>query len=123
MRRLIIALLAVMVALPAVAQVAAPDKPLMIIRFNQRTVYFTKSLQMAVSRAVETKSEVQFALTSIVPQTTNDDHNARYKQLADQHVRQVLREMQSLGVPPATVKISVEPSTALDYDEVHLYAY
>lgn len=99
------------------------DKPLLIIRFNQRTVYYTKALYTAVSRAVETKSEAMFSLTTIIPQTGNESHNAQYQRLAEQHTRQVLQEMQSIGVPPSRVKLSREFSSVLDYDEVHLRAF
>jgi len=99
------------------------EKPLMIIRFNQRTVYYSKALYMAVSRAVDTKADVQFTLTSLIPQTGDRSRDKRAGQLAEMHIRQVMREMQGMGVPAGRVNVTQEFSSVLDYDEVHIRAY
>ena len=126
---LLLAASAVVLTVPPVMAQSQPiplvtaEKPLMIIRFNQRTVYYSKALYMAVSRAVDTKTDVQFTLTSLIPQTGDRTRDKRASELAELHTRQVLREMQGMGVPAGRVNVTQEFSSVLDYDEVHIRAY
>lgn len=109
--------------MPPAVPIVMQEKPLLVIRFNQRTVYYSKALYMAVSKAVEAKPEVMFSLTSIIPQTGDAERDRILLNASKVHTRQVMRDLQGMGVPPSRVTHTLERSSAVDFDEVHLRAY
>ncbi len=110
-------------AMEAHAYTVQQDKPLVIIRFNQRTVYYSKALYTAVSRAVEIKPDVRFSLISMVPATGDRRYDEQAAELAGMHAREVLREITTMGVPPDRIEVRAEKSSAINFDEVHLRVY
>jgi hypothetical protein len=123
--------LVVGVHVPAIAQMngalgAGPGiesgaRPLMIVRFNQRSVRYQQPLYTAVSRAVETKPTVMFELVSFVPDLGNAYSNQSAASQAAGHVRDVLGTMQSIGVPQSRISVRQQAAPGLRFDEVHLF--
>ena len=52
---------------PATAPRDHTNTPLMVVRFNQRHVYYQRPLYTAVSRALEVKPSARFTMVSVVP--------------------------------------------------------
>ena len=96
-------------------------KPLVLLRFNQRSVYYEKQLFMAISRAVEAKSSVQFDVVSMVPAKQNPQAAAQWQTAAYNHAQQVMQSMQQMGVPRSRIRFRTQPSGGLNYDEVHIF--
>lgn len=97
------------------------EKPLLIVRYNQRTVYYNKALYMAVSKAVEAKPDVTFRVLSLVPQTHNEQRDNAFLQASQAHTRRFMQDMQGMGVPQSRIQMSTQRSSAIDYDEIHLH--
>ena len=93
------------------------NTPLMVIRFNQRHVYFQRPLYTAVSRALEVKPSVRFTLVSVVP-THGGSVNHRK---AEANLGQVLRNMREMGIPSSRITVNRRSSAAARSSEVHLY--
>lgn len=115
-----LALLAALMVLAPVAQ-AFSDKPLMVIRFNQRKVYFDQPLYTAVSKALARKSDVMFVLVSYIPVAGNPQQDEALAQRAAANVRDVTAAMVKMGVPPQQMSTQVQSGAGLQYDEVHMF--
>ena len=96
-------------------------KPLVLLRFNQRSVYYEKQLFMAISRAVEAKPGVLFDVVSMVPVQTNPQTAAQWQSVAYNHAQQVMQSMHGMGVPRSRIQFRVQPKQGLNYDEVHIF--
>lgn len=99
----------------------AESKPLVLLRFNQRSIHYEQQLFMAISRAVEVKPAVMFDVVSMVPQTHEPQRNAEWLATARYHTQEVVQSMHRMGVPPSRIRISERPERALSHDEVHLF--
>lgn len=89
--------------------------PLMIIRFNQRHVYFERSLYNVVSKALEVKSSVMFDLVSMVP------GSERGAAAAEGNLGKVVSALSEMGVPRSRLSISRQDAPNLEASEVHLF--
>jgi hypothetical protein len=98
--------------LDAVPQARAQaNTPLLIIRFNQKRVYFEPALTRAVGEAQGAKADVVYEVVSLVPPSAPD---------AQRRLDEVLATMVGLGVPGARVRVS-QQAASTDSQEVHIY--
>lgn len=88
--------------------------PLMVVRFNQRKVYFERQLYEAVSRAVEAKPSVRFLLVSHVPQYGSSD-------TAERNFNKVYRTLTDMGVPASRISSERFADGAITESEVHVF--
>ena len=95
--------------------------PLVVIRFNQRSVYYEQQLYNAVSRAVEIKPSVRFELVSYMPHTGNPDADQRLANQATTNLQRVANSFIEMGVPRQRLTITSEPRRNMRYDEVHVF--
>lgn len=100
---------------------AFSSKPLMVIRFNQRKVYFEQPLYTAATHAVGRKSDVVFNVISYVPVAGNPSQDEALMQRAAGNLRDVTAALVKMGVPPQQVTASTQSGAGLNYDEVHIY--
>lgn len=124
MKRFVYGLMAMVVAagmLVSVAAEAFSGKPLMVIRFNQRKVYFEQPLYAAATKAINKKSGVVFNLISYVPIAGNPDQDEALMQRAGGNLREVTAALVKMGIPPQQVTTNTQPGQGLNYDEVHIY--
>ncbi len=85
--------------------------PLVIIRFNQRNVYFERALYAAVKKALETKPGVIFdLLLHPGPQATGA---ANLNRVTDAMLR--------MGLPAERLQAAAGPASGQPYDEVRIY--
>lgn len=89
------------------------QKPLMIIRFNQRTVMYERPLYVAVSRALETKSSAVFDVVSYAPQ---DDRGT-----AERNLGRVMGTLREMGVPGNRLNVVRQVNAPVDTSEVHIF--
>lgn len=89
--------------------------PLLIIRFNQRKVYFEKPLYTAVSKAAAAKASVQFEIVLRIPPR----EAAAAKASKDLHA--VLNVMNEMGVPENRITVKRVTDAQIEDDEVHLF--
>lgn len=108
-------------SMPASEGVSAQNTPLVIVRFNQRKVYYEKSLYNAVSRAVQVKPSVMFSLVAYVPQTRDPLLNQRHLNLASAHLNEVSSNMVKMGVQANRLSLSTRLNPGIKHDEVHLF--
>lgn len=124
MRALLLAMtLAFLVPLGAEAQSFSgdADKPLVLIRFNQRNVYYDRQLYMAVSRAVEVKPGVMFEVVSFVPNSGDAKRDSEWKKTSAAHAKQVITSLNQMGVPASRISYNVQNQQGLRFDEVHIF--
>lgn len=92
---------------PAPAPAAAPArKPLMVIRFNQKRVYFDRTLMKAVESAEKTKPGIHYYLVSYLPSaapSTNKGKLERIDENAGDNIREIIKTMQNYGVPSSRI--------------------
>ncbi len=103
------------------AVAAAPrdhtNTPLVIIRFNQRHVYFQRPLYTAVSRALEVKPSARFTMVSVVP-----THGGERKyRAAETNFSKVVQYMREMGIPQSRITVNRRSSNAVKTGEVHVY--
>ena len=98
------------------AAYAMGDKPLVIIRFNQRVVTYERPLYIAVSRALQTKPTAMFDLVSLIP-----GGNGTMAQKAESDLNRVVSTMLEMGVPRDRLSVTRQPGGALESNEVHIY--
>ena len=116
-------ILALFLPLGAEAQSFSGDanKPLVLIRFNQRSVYYDRQLYMAVSRAVEVKPGVMFEVVSFVPNSGDAKRDSEWKKTSAAHAKQVIDSLNQMGVPASRISYNVQNQQGLRFDEVHIF--
>lgn len=104
--------------LPALmlAQTAAAQTPLVVIRFNQPHVYYEQQLYNAMQRAVAIKPDLTVQVLSLAPQ--GDD---AWQEVASAHTQKVVATLQQLGVPAQRIQVSGQRQPGLKYDETHIF--
>jgi len=99
----------------------AGNKPLMIVRFNQRKVYYERPLYNAVVKAMNAKPDVVFDVISYVPQTQNPEQNQRHIALSTTHMRALADSFMQMGVGANRINMSTQINPALRFDEIHIF--
>ena len=123
------AILVVSVVSPAYsmqAHAASPqalNKPVMIIRFNKRNVFYDRPLYNIVRKAMKAKSDVVFNVVSYVPASPNPALYQRFMNQASTHMRELGNSLAKMGVERNRVRMFTEAHNGLQYDEIHIYVY
>ena len=108
----------------AYAQIApVANKPLVVIRFNQRQVYYENQLFTALDRAVAVKPSVLFEVVSYVPTGRDERASADLAARAQANLNRVLGSLGEMGVPASRIQVTTERDGALKHQEVHIYVY
>lgn len=99
-------------------------KPLLVIRFNQRHVYFDNALRKAVAGAEIAKTGVMYNIVSYVPtgRALRRDQSERADADASANLDAVLQGMQNMGVDPSRVRTATQSSDTITSQEVRIYA-
>jgi len=100
-------------------EAAASDIPLVVIRFNQRTVRYEQPLYNAVAKAVEIKPTVMFELISYVPANAGDQAKAA----AGAQANRVAESLVKMGVPRSRLQLATEMTPEVKNHEVHVFVY
>lgn len=106
-----------------VSNASASEIPLVVIRFNQQRVRYSKQLYTAISRAVSIKPSVSFELVSYIPATNSKDQNIKHQNKASSEVAGIMKTLTSMGIPKNRIKVSKQPDDGIKFHESHLYVY
>lgn len=109
------------VSMGASLTISPSQVPLVIIRFNQRAVYYERQLFNAIQRAVDAKPSVRFEVVSYVPITGQHSRDSRAMNMASTNQNKVLNSMREIGIPRKRIGVHIEPDSRLKYDEVHVF--
>ena len=113
-------------ATPIHAQVAADysqpsDVPLMVIRYNQKRVYYDRQLYNAATKALEIKPSVQFSLVSFVPQFGSDRNKKKMMNESIVQTNKLVGELRQMGLPKNRISVSREIVADSRHHEIYIY--
>lgn len=100
---------------------AANDIPLVVIRFNQRKVFYERPLYNAVSKAVAIKPSAIFEVVSFVPQSSSEDTQEKLDQMAASQQSAVVGTLRSIGIPQNQIRTSRDVAPDTQFHEVYIY--
>lgn len=103
----------------APAELAAIDKPLVVIRFTEKVVPYENALARAVAQAENHIDAPFYDVVSIYPE--NGDYFDSGKDAAEQKAEEVIQTIQRTGVPRERTRLSQQKSDAATYQEVHVF--
>jgi hypothetical protein len=107
---------------PAVQEAPpAPDRPLMVIRFNASYVHYQNSLILAVTKAREANPGVRFKVVSYVPVGNSRLQNERIVQKAKSNQAVIAQQIRDLGIAPERVTTSAQSDESLANEEIHIF--
>ncbi|MBN8530531.1 MAG: hypothetical protein J0L97_01540 [Alphaproteobacteria bacterium] len=119
--RLVCAALMGLSALPAAAEPVEPGygqfaaqeatRPLMVIRFNQRNVYYQRPLYNAASRALQIKPDVVFSVIA-----TGPDENG-----IGNRGGEVVQALAGMGIPQRQIQYSAKIDPQAASPEVRIF--
>ena len=95
-------------------------KPLLVIRFNQRKVFYERPLYNAVSKAVAIKPNVVLDVVSFVPQTPSEDSQEKMNQMAASQQSAVIGTLRSIGIPANQIRASRDIAASYGMKYAHL---
>ncbi len=97
-------------------------QPLLVIRFNQRRVYFERALRQAVDAAERAKDTVQYEVVSYGPEVDKRRMSGeRVIDQAQENLRAVVEEMRQQGVDGGRIHTSTEPGDGMVTQEIHIF--
>ena len=107
----------------ALAPAAAPEtaKPLLVIRFNQEPVHFTRALKQAVVNAEHIKAGVQYKVVSYVPSGKRKGQAKVPADRAKKNLESVTAGIQQLGVDTSRIRASSETSDSARSQEIKVF--
>jgi hypothetical protein len=100
---------------------AAPNRPLVVIRFDRPNVTYEQALYTAVSRALERRPEATFDLVAVTPNRGTSGEAAVASTSSRRNAESVLRSLSEMGLPLDRVRLSATTSTVAAANEVHVY--
>ncbi len=94
--------------------------PVLVIRFNQKNVYFEKALRTVVDSVSDTKVYAYYEVESVTPNSAegDDDHaNAA----ASANLRVVVAKLRELGVPSDRIGVREAKSDSVTSQEISVF--
>lgn len=88
-------------------------KPLMVVRFNQRKVYYEQPLFNTFSRALSVKPNATFDIIGVSP--------AGQEQKGQQALQDVMATVRKIGVPSTQLTSRMEQDASLRAPEVRIF--
>ena len=99
----------------------AGRRPLVVIRFDRKSVPFEQALYNAVSRTLERRPNTSFELVAVAPASGGAARVALNSNKARRNAEKVMRSLQRMGLPPQRIAVSAQTSKSAQSNEVHLY--
>ena len=99
----------------------AGRRPLVVIRFDRKSVPFEQALYNAVSRTLERQPNTSFELVAVAPASGGAARVALNSNKARRNAEKVMRSLQRMGLPPQRIAVSAQTSKSAQSNEVHLY--
>ncbi len=97
------------------------EKPILIVRFSQKNVYFANALKTVVDAVNKTNAKASYAVESITPGNVrqNEYTTAQFTK----NLKAVVAELNKLGVPVGNISVKESKSTAISSQEIHLFVH
>lgn len=89
----------------------------MIIRFNQKYVYFENALKKVVDRVSAVKPNALYEIQSLVP---NDSSDANSRQYLD-NLRSVIASLNHLGISKDRISVRTDVTDIVQSQEVNIF--
>ncbi len=102
------------------AQFSSSD-PLMVIRFNQPSVYYHASLYNVIKKALEIKPSANFEVESLIPSTGSESKDTESKRVALENGKKIMESISTIGLPSDRIKINYKGSNEVINNEVHIF--
>ena len=99
----------------------AGRRPLVVIRFDRKSVAFEQALYNAVSKTLERRPNTSFELVAVAPASGGAARVALNSNKARRNAEKVMRSLQRMGLPPQRIAVSAQTSKSAQSNEVHLY--
>jgi hypothetical protein len=102
---------------------AEESKPLLVIRFNQKHVYFDRALRQAVESVERTKAGASYTVVSYVPsgKSGGSGQNERRTEDAVENLNEVVGGLAQQGVETSRIHYSSQTDDKLDSQEIHIF--
>lgn len=109
---------------PPVSTAAANDSsaPITVIKFDQPSVDYQKTLFAALSDALKTKPQATFEVLGVAPTADTAAAMLAAQQAARKHAADVVQTMRSMGVPASRVTLASRTDPSVQASEVRVFA-
>lgn len=109
---------------PPVIALDSDDKPLLIIRFNQKHVFFDNAVAEAERNVEKLVPEGIYVIASSVPPLRANRHVDQDDSIADEQVsriRAVINQLQALGVSTTRIRATNQVSNSVSNQEIRIF--
>jgi len=96
------------------------EKPLIVVRFNQRYVMYERPLYNTISSALSAKADAMFDVVCITPKAHDAHDQTHYNQVAQQNCHKVLGTLQEMGLPQSRMNVT-NASDSVAFNEVRIF--
>ena len=95
--------------------------PLVVIRFDDPSIDYEKTLYDAIGTTVDKKPNASFGLVAVSPIGKNEGETRINSSKVKKYAERVLRSMVSFGLPSKKIALSAKTSSDVVVPEVHIY--
>lgn len=100
---------------------SATAKPLLVIRFNQRRMYYQTALRRAIDAAEDANPNVYYHVISYVSTGGSRSKNLRLNEDSQLNLSEIVGAIQERGVPASRIETSTQTATDPGVQEIHVY--
>ncbi len=105
---------------PTFAAEQASERPLLVVRFNQDHVYYTRALKQAVANAERAKSGVRYHVVSYLPDGKRRGQKQVASKKAQGNLDKITGLMQQLGVDASRIEAKSQKAPVMN-QEIKIY--
>jgi len=98
----------------------ASERPLLVVRFNQDHVYYTRALKQAVVNAERAKSGVRYQVVSYLPDGKRRGQKQVATKQAESNLSDITGLMQKLGVDSSRIETQSQKAAVMS-QEIKIY--
>jgi len=106
---------------PGISLASGPDKPLMIIRFNDGLIEYENKLKMATKMAMTKKPSVFFDVVAVSPETESSRVNDQLAKDVQFIAGKVAEQMKQSGVSEEMIRTSFKQNKLIKNNEIQIF--
>lgn len=96
------------------------NKPVMIIRLNQKNIYYVDGLKKVVEKAQNIKLDTKFIVTSYAKTYNDKVASDKSKEIASKNGNKIAHDIIALGVNKENVRLELVESKDIATNEIHI---
>ena len=100
---------------------AAPNSPLVVIRFDRPNLRYEQALYSALGQAIERRPTALFDVVAVAPAAGNSAQVALGQMRSRRYADEVVRKMVEMGLQADHIRLSATTSGDAYTNEVHIY--